>query len=202
MAAKRRNRPDYWEDQNYPFPMEKNSAGETVYYVPEEADSADSLVTLNAKKHGGRRMIHFGPCKMYVVFVPTTNAKFAYDQKKWLNAQHTKNRRWRDRMVYLDGMMVTDTDDEIYLSENPVYKAAADPFEELLLTDLKEKIGEYIDAKHPRNPRYREIYQLLIHDFSLSEIARQYGISVPTVLEYKRKICDEINEYIERYVED
>ena len=105
-------------------------------------------------------------------------------------------------MVYIDGIMDTGTDDEISPAENPVYKAAADPFEELLLTDLKENIGEYIDAKHPRNPRYREIYQLLIHDFSLSEISRQYRISVPTVLEYKRKICDEIHEYNELFVDD
>ena len=90
-------------DPRYPFPTELNEKGQIVYLVPVEAPqdrTADSSVCNESKCSS----LYFKEGKpMRVRFFATTDRQFAYDQRKWLNTLHTRERRMTLREVLLDG---------------------------------------------------------------------------------------------------
>ena len=101
-------------DPRYPYKTEWSDTGEIVYHVPVIADSADALITLNAKENGGLRFISIGGGKPEpVVFIKTTDAAFAYNQRAYLNSQHTKERRYAQRHDFFEGVQENDEGETI-----------------------------------------------------------------------------------------
>ena len=77
----------------YPFRTELNEKGQTVYYVPVEVPQ-DRIADYPISNESGCTNLYFKEGKpMRVHFVATTNRQYAYDQRRWLNTQHTRERR-------------------------------------------------------------------------------------------------------------
>ena len=104
-------------------------------------------------------------------------------------------------MISLTGIMNPETDDEIQEAENPVLTMSCDPFEECIYSDLRERIADYIDKKHPANPNYRKIFLLMIRGLNLSEICVEMDMAPSSIFQYRKSIGALVREYLDLFVE-
>ena len=168
------NRPD----PRYPYRTELNETGEIVYHVPVIADSAEALITLNAKENGGLRFISIGGGKPEpVVFIKTTDAAFAYNQRAYLNSQHTKERRYAQRNDFFEGVQENEEGETISRDENPILECQETGFEETEVNDLRDQMVEYVNKRFPKNPLYGKVLeQYLKNGYGTRKIGEELGI--------------------------
>ena len=188
MAKRKRKQTEKWVDPDYSFRTERNEKGEIVYFVPVEATSPDALITLNARENGGTKLLRFGAGQVLpVVFIRTTNAEFARDQRSWLNRMHSAELRWRKRAVYLDGFCNQETEEAVLQVEGRWTEKEYDGLVEAEYGDLPSLVADYIDSRHPRNPVFRKVYMLMQKGFGLTDIAQLLDLS-PQLADYYRKV--------------
>ena len=168
------NRPD----PRYPYKTEWSDTGEIIYHVPVIADSADALITLNAKENGGLRFISIGGGKPEpVVFIKTTDAAFAYNQRAYLNSQHTKERRYAQRNDFFEGVQENEEGETISRDENPILECQETGYEETEVNDLRDRMVEYVNRRFPKNPMYgRVVEQYLKYGYGTRVIGEKLGI--------------------------
>ena len=165
-------------DPRYPYKTEWSDTGEIVYHVPVIADSADALITLNAKENGGLRFISIGGGKPEpVVFIKTTDAAFAYNQRAHLNTQHTKERRYVQRHDFFEGMQENDEGETISRDENPILECHETGYEETEVNDLRDRMIAYVHKRFPKNPMYGKVLeQYLKNGYGTRKIGEELGI--------------------------
>ena len=165
-------------DPRYPYKTEWSDTGEIVYHVPIVADSADALITLNAKENGGLRFISIGGGKPEpVVFIKTTDAAFAYNQRTYLNTQHTKERRYAQRHDFFEGVQENDEGENISRDENPILECQETGFEETEVNDLRDRMIAYVHKRFPKNPMYGKVLeQYLKNGYGTRKIGEELGI--------------------------
>ena len=147
-------------DPRYPYRTELSETGEIIYHVPVIADSADALITLNARENGGLRFISIGGGKPEpVVFIKTTDAAFAYNQRAFLNTQHTKERRYAQRHDFFEGAQENDEGETISRDENPILECQEPEYEETEVNDLRDRMVEYVNKRFPKNPLYGKVLE-------------------------------------------
>lgn len=203
MAKTTKKESEKWVDPDYPFRTEWNENGEITYYVPVEADSYDALITLNAADRGGCKTLPIGPSRRFsVVFICTTNAAFAYDQCAWLSRKTWADVKWYRHNVSVENRMMQEVN--AGMAPVPAYRPehVADPFREVDESDLADRIAEFIDRKHPKNPGYRKICLWRQEGLSPAEIAEKMGISPKTVYDYLKVIRENVREYLRRCLLD
>ena len=168
------NRPD----PRYPYRTELNETGEIVYHVPVIADSAEALITLNAKENGGLRFISIGGGKPEpVVFIKTTDAAFAYNQRAYLNSRHTKERRYAQRHDFFEGVQENEEGETTSRDENPILECQETGYEETEVNDLRDQMVEYVNKRFPKNPLYGKVLeQYLKNGYGTRKIGEELGI--------------------------
>ena len=158
-----------------PFRTELNEKGQTVYYVPVEVPQ-DRIADYPISNESGCTNLYFKEGKpMRVHFVATTNRQYAYDQRRWLNTQHTRERRQAIREEFLEGARKEDGE-TIPRDENPLLADTDDGYIRADYSDLPELIAEFIGKRYPKNPLYREIYKLLTEEMAPKDISVKLGI--------------------------
>ena len=188
-------------DPRYPFTSEITENGEILYSVPIPVDKPDALITLNAAKNGGVRLISFGDAApLPVVFIKTTNAAFAYDQRAYLNRQHTRERRYTQRHVFLEDPQQGKEEDEApSQDENPILSCQETGFEKAEADDLRDYILACVRTRFPKNPLYGQVLELYLKDgLSVREIAEELGIKERAA----RYFLDCARETAAKYCED
>lgn len=165
-------------DPRYPYKTEWSDTGEIIYYVPVIADSADALITLNAKENGGLRFISIGGGKPEpVVFIKTTDADFAYNQRTHLNTQHTKERRYAQRYDFFEGVQENVEGETISRDENPILECQETGYEETEVNDLRDRMIAYVNKRFPKNPMYGKVLeQYLKNGYGTRAIGEELGI--------------------------
>ena len=165
-------------DPRYPYKTEWSDTGEIIYYVPVIADSADALITLNAKENGGLRFISIGGGKPEpVVFIKTTDADFAYNQRTHLNTQHTKERRYAQRYDFFEGVQENVEGETISRDENPILECQETGYEETEVNDLRDRMIAYVNKRFPKNPMYGKVLeQYLKNGYGTRKIGEELGI--------------------------
>lgn len=165
-------------DPRYPYKTEWSDTGEIIYYVPVIADSADALITLNAKEYGGLRFISIGGGKPEpVVFIKTTDADFAYNQRTHLNTQHTKERRYAQRHDFFEGVQENVEGETISRDENPILECQETGYEETEVNDLRDQMIAYVNKRFPKNPLYGKVLeQYLKNGYGTRKIGEELGI--------------------------
>ena len=166
-------------DPRYPYKTEWSDTGEIIYHVPVIADSADALITLNAKENGGLRFISIGGGKPEpVVFIKTTDAAFAYNQRTYLNTQHTKERRYAQRHGFFEGVQENDEGETISRDENPILECQETIYEETEVNDLRDRMIAYVNKRFPKNPLYGKVLeQYLKNGYGTRAIGEELGIN-------------------------
>ena len=186
-------------DSAYPFRTEWNENGEIVYHVPVEARSQEALATLEAAQHDGIHYLRFGEGeRIPVVFIRTTNRAFAYDQRRWLNSQHTRDRRNAQREIRIEGFMQEDEDDEgITREECAMLEIQEEGYDRVELDDLTNRIADYIGEKYPDNSLYRKIFEMTVQMMDVKEIAGRLGMKQQNIYYYinmNRKLASEYRD--------
>ena len=178
MANSVRNPLTQRPDPRYPYKTEWSETGEIVYHVPIIADSADALITLNAKENGGLRFISIGGGKPEpVVFIKTTDAAFAYNQRTYMNTQHTKERRYAQRHDFFEGVQENEEGETISRDENPILECQETGYEEAEVNDLRDRMVAYIHKRFPKNPMYGKVLeQYLKNGYGTRKIGEELGI--------------------------
>ena len=168
------NRPD----PRYPYKTEWSDTGEIIYHVPVIADSADALITLNAKENGGLRFISVGGGKPEpVVFIKTTDAAFAYNQRAFLNTQRTRENRYHQRFEFFEGMQEDEEGETISRDDNPILACSENGYEETEVDDLRDRMVEYVNKRFPKNPTYGKVLeQYLKNGYGTRKIGEELGI--------------------------
>ena len=165
-------------DPRYPYKTEWSDTGEIVYHVPVIADSADALITLNAKENGGLRFISIGGGKPEpVVFIKTTDAAFAYDQRAYLNTRHTTERRYAQRHDFFEGVQENEEGETISRDENPILECQETGYEETEVNDLRDRMIAYVHKRFPKNLMYGKVLeQYLKNGYGTRKIGEELGI--------------------------
>lgn len=165
-------------DPRYPYKTELSETGEIIYHVPVTADSADALITLNAKENGGLRFISVGGGKPEpVVFIKTTDAAFAYNQRAFLNTQRTRENRYHQRFEFFEGSRKDEEDETISRDENPILACPENGYEETEVNDLRDRMVEYVNRRFPKNPLYGAVLELYLkHGYGTRKIGEELGI--------------------------
>lgn len=190
-------------DPHYPYPTELNDEGEIVYSVPVLAEGDDALVTLNARENGGLRYISFGAGERKpVVFVKTTNREFAYDQRRWLNTEHTRDLRRSRREFFFEGCLKDEEGEEIPRDENPLLMDAEEGYARFENADLLDHIADYLDRRFPHNGLYREVFLLVAEELTPKVIAERLGVDAAMVYYYRREALRAAREYRQLYSQE
>nr|MBQ4458041.1 hypothetical protein [Clostridia bacterium] len=165
-------------DPRYPYKTEWSDTGEIIYHVPVIADSADALITLNAKQNGGLRFISIGGGKPEpVVFIKTTDAAFAYNQRAYLNTMHSKESRYAKRHEFFEGSREDEEGETISRDENPILECHEQGYEETEVTDLRDRMVAYVNKRFPKNPMYGKVLeQYLKNGYGTRVIGEKLGI--------------------------
>ena len=185
----------------YPFRTELNEKGQTVYYVPVEVPQ-DRIADYPISNESGCTNLYFKEGKpMRVHFVATTNRQYAYDQRRWLNTQHTRERRQAMREEFLEGARKEDGE-PIPRDENPLLADTDDGYIRADYSDLPDLIGEFIGKRYPKNPLYREIYKLLTEEMAPKDISVKLGIKQEMVYYYQKIVYGLAIEYKRKYIDN
>ena len=201
MANLSRNPSTQRPDPRYPFRTELNEKGQTVYYVPVEVPQ-DRIADYPISNESGCANLYFKEGKpMRVHFVATTNRQYAYDQRRWLNTQHTRERRQAMREEYLEGARKEDGE-LIPRDENPLLADTDDGYIRADYSDLPELIAEFIGKRYPKNPLYREIYKLLTEEMAPKDISVKLGIKQEMVYYYQKIVYGLAIEYKRKYIDN
>ena len=165
-------------DPRYPYKTELSETSEIIYHVPVTADSADALITLNAKENGGLRFISVGGGKPEpVVFIKTTDAAFAYNQRAFLNTQRTRENRYHQRFEFFEGTQEDEDGETISRDENPILACPENGYEETEVNDLRDSMVEYVNGRFPKNPLYGSVLELYLkHGYGTRKIGEELGI--------------------------
>lgn len=165
-------------DPRYPYKTELSETGEIIYHVPVTADSADALITLNAKENGGLRFISVGGGKPEpVVFIKTTDAAFAYNQRAFLNTQRTRENRYHQRFEFFEGTQEDEEGETISRDENPILACPENGYEETEVDDLRDHMIAYVHKRFPNNPLYGKVLELYLkHGYGTRKIGEELGI--------------------------
>ena len=189
-------------DPRYPFPTELNEKGQIVYLVPVEAPqdrTADSSVCNESKCSS----LYFKEGKpMRVRFFATTDRQFAYDQRKWLNTLHTRERRMTLREVLLDGSKKDEDGESVPRDEHPLLADTEDGYIRAEYSDLPGRISEYIGKKYPKKPLYREVYKLLTEGISPKTISEKLGTKLEMVYYYREIVYRLALEYKQIFIDN
>lgn len=191
------NRPD----PRYPYKTELSEAGEITYYVPVIADSADALITLNAKENGGLRFISIGGGKPEpVVFIRTTDAAFAYNQRAYLNTMHTRETRYKQRHEFFEGTQENDEGEAISRDENPILECQESGYEETAINDLRDRMVEYVNKWFLKNPLYGKVLELYLkRGLGTRAIGEELGIKERAARFFLDQAKEKAGEYYRRY---
>ena len=188
-------------DPRYPYKTELSETGEIIYHVPVTADSADALITLNAKENGGLRFISVGGGKPEpVVFIKTTDAAFAYNQRAFLNTQRTQGNRYHQRFEFFEGTQEDEEGETISRDENPILACSENGYEETEVDDLRDRMVEYVNKRFPKNPTYGKVLeQYLKNGYGTRKIGEELGIKERAARFFLDKAKETAGEYYRRY---
>ena len=189
-------------DPRYPFPTELNEKGQTVYFVPVEAPQ-DRTTDYPVSNESKCTYLYFKEGKpMRVRFIATTDREFAYNQRAWLNTQHTRERRQAMRLESLEGAKKPESGEPIPRDENPLLQDTEDGYIRAEYSDLPELIAEYIGKRYPKNPLYREIYKLLTEEMTPKAISEKLGIEQEKVYYYRKIVYGLAVEYRQSFIDN
>ena len=200
-----------------------NENGETVYQAPIEIKSDADLENYGITREDCRTL-HFGKSeKIIVYYFPTTNKRFAEEQWKYLNTQHSKGYRSTRCMVpgkqkplivcpdsnkcsacpY--GRSMEDRQSKVISWEGLIetgYEPASGK-DETENTDRRMDIEKVITFLERRVPGIVRIIVLKeVYGYSVAEIAEEVGITERRVYYYlnqAKKIGKEYKERHDRY---
>ena len=184
-------------DPRYPYWTEWSDTGEIVYHVPVIADSEDALITLNAKENGGRQFICFrGGKPVSVVFIRTTNAAFAYDQRAYLNTLNSRETRYLQHHSFLEGIKEDKEGETVSGDENPALVCLETGYEEIEANDWRDSMLAYVREQFPKNSLYGCVLeQYLTYGYSAREIGEKLGIKERSVRYFLDKARETAGEY-------
>ena len=112
-----------------------------------------------------------------VVFIKTTDAAFAYNQRTYLNTQHTKERRYAQRHDFFEGVQENDEGETISRDENPILECQETGYEETEVNDLRDRMIAYVNKRFPKNPLYGKVLeQYLKNGYGTRKIGEELGI--------------------------
>ena len=190
------------EPRKYPFPTALNEQGQTVFFVPIEAplDRTANTPVNNESKCTNLYFKEGAPKR--VRFIATTDREFAFDQRKWLNTQHTRERRMAMREVSLEGTTKDEDGEPVPRDEHPLLADTDDGYIRAELSDLPGRIAEYIGKRYPKNPLYCEVYKRLTEEKSPKDISAELGIDQQKVYYYQRIAYELAIEYKQSFIDN
>ena len=187
-------------DPCYPFPSRFGENGETIYSVPVEISSAGALETFGIHI-ADCKTLTFGNRKMRVYFIETTDRTFAFDQRAWLNTQHTRERRYNRRYASFKR--------ESEITGNPVISCAGYPmptaeeagYEQTETDDLRERMVAYVRERFVKNGLYADVLALYLENgYGYKEIAEVLSINEQNARFFLKTAKLAAREYYQRYV--
>lgn len=189
-------------DPRYPFPNELNEKGQIVYFVPVEAPQ-DRTAEYPVCSESKCTSLYFKEGKpTRVRFIATTDRQYAYNQRAWLNTQHTRERRQAIRQESLEGARKPENSEPIPRDENPILEDTEDGYIRAEYSDLPELIAEFIGKRYPKNPLYREVYKLLTEEMAPKDISEKLGIDQQKVYYYRTVVYGLAVEYKRTFIDN
>ena len=188
-------------DPEYPFPSELNEAGRIVYSVPLEAPEDSTLDTPFFSAAECSPLYFPDGESMRVHFVKTTDRRFAYDQKAYLNTLHTREYRRTQREEFFEGAKRGKDGEIVSCNEMPLLRTIDEGFTRVDFSDLPERIADLIDELHPDNPLYRKVYLLSAQELDVKSISQYLEIDQAMVYFYRREAYRIARSYKQKYME-
>lgn len=189
-------------DPRYPFPTERDETGRIIYLVPVPAESDDALTILGANENGRLRFLRYGEGKPEpVVYIRTTDAAFAYDQRSYLNTRRTRQNRYEQRFQFFEGTLEGENGMMISRDEHPLLEYRDPGYEEVEVSDLRDRMVAYVSKRYPRNPLYGRVLEMYLkYGYGAREIGEQLNIRERAVRYFLDQARPVAADYYNRFV--
>lgn len=186
-------------DPSYPFPSRFGENGEIIYSVPAEISSASAFATFGISM-ADCSTLPFGDKQKLVYYIETTDRKFAFDQKKWLNNMHTTERRYNYRNTSFEKKFETEEDGIVTHTDHPLLAKEEEGYEQAEADDLRDRMIEYVREKFPKNGLYADVLALYLKKgYGTRKIGEELNIRERSARFFLDKAKEKAGEYYRRY---
>ena len=186
-------------DPSYPFPSRFGENGEIIYSVPAEISSASAFATFGISM-ADCSTLPFGDKQKLVYYIETTDRKFAFDQKKWLNNMHTTERRYNYRNTSFEKKFETEEESVVTHTDHPLLAKEEEGYGQAEADDLRDRMIEYVREKFLKNGLYADVLALYLKKgYGTRKIGEELGIRERSARFFLDKAKEKAGEYYRRY---